>query len=142
MSDLRPELSKPEYAGLTDAEAVAVLNAPTVARPRQCIVTTRTLMADLGLDVADRILTALEAAATQNRALNRVLILLSPAEGGVDIGHRETRKQIETLAAAGVLQRNDADALLALGIEMISPAAAIGCGVVTEADVHAVRNYA
>lgn len=75
---------------------------PTQAgEPKQ--ITIRSMMSELGVTMADSILTSLEAASVQIPVLKRVLFLLEPAQGGIDIHDPESVAMIETLTIAGVL---------------------------------------
>lgn len=115
---LKAELAKPAYTGLTDAAARAALQSATVTRLRAYRATTRSLMADLGPTLADTILGKLETAAPTNKVIERTLKLLTPAEGGVDLGHPVTRAQMDALAGT-VLTASEVAALKALGEETV-----------------------
>ena len=112
----------------TDQEVLDWCNTPSVTRLREYMSTERTLMADLGPVMADAILTKLEA--VPDSVVQRVVKMLSPSQGGIDLGHPATRAQIDALVVGGVLLSEEGDALKGLGEEVVSPAVNAGFGVI------------
>jgi hypothetical protein len=84
---------------------------PVVVKHGENIITTRVLMNRLGLSMADSILTSLETASAQIPMLKRVLILLEPSQGGIDINHPETISMISQLEQMHVLSSVQVTAL-------------------------------
>jgi hypothetical protein len=78
------------------------------------MVTTRIMIAKIGLPMTDSILTSLELASSQIPMLKRVLSLLSPAEGGINFAHPQTIGMIAQLEQVGVLTGAQATALRSL----------------------------
>lgn len=130
------------YSGMTDQEAADSLNTPDRIVTCECRATIRSLMADLGPTEADDIITALEAAATNNNITARALKLLSPAEGGIDLGHASTRAQIDGLVTAGVLTSVQGTALKGLAEKTVSRAEELGLPVISAQMVNNARTMA
>lgn len=86
----------------------------TTAAPDHLYIDTRTLIDLTGLVMADQILSAMEQAAAVMPVLNRILKLLEPSQGGIDVHNPQTRGMIDQLEAGGVFTAEQAAALRAL----------------------------
>lgn len=64
---------------------------------------------------AEEVLQRLEQAAASNPVVRRALKWLSPAEGGLDVGHVSVRAMIDTLVSASVLTPEQATTIKSLG---------------------------
>lgn len=104
--------SEPANASRTDEEILAWLQEPS-GYFEEAVMNARSLMARVGAVRAARILDALEAAASLNSAVKWSISFLTAGDG-IDLGHPETRAQIQALAGAGVLTAEDRDLLLGL----------------------------
>lgn len=113
--------SNPDNESRTNEEVLSWLNTASVKITKETLVTEGILMAKLGASYADGILIKLESFASSNTVLSRALKLLSPSQGGVDIGGRYAIEMIETLVTGAVLTRKEGDDLKALGEYVVSP---------------------
>jgi hypothetical protein len=100
-----------EYRSWCISRASWMEPLPVVVKHGENIITTRVLMNRLGLSMADSILTSLETASAQIPMLKRVLILLEPSQGGIDINHPETISMISQLEQMHVLSSVQVTAL-------------------------------
>jgi hypothetical protein len=87
---------------------------PTGASQSELMVNHRVLINLLGLNMTSAILDALEAAAVNMPALKRVLFLLEPAQGGIDIHNPTSQTMLNQLETAGILTPEQATALRGL----------------------------
>lgn len=149
---LRDALAVPAYAGLSNAEAAAMLNAPTVERTRRfewrearrkailagrwsmVLVRARqtpSLPPVTGLDRA--ILAAINATSME------VDQEIDPA---IEDEWQVLLDGLDALVASNDLTAEVADAIRALGAEAVSPASEIGWPAVSEHDVAHARGMA
>lgn len=114
--DLKPlveELAKPEYAGKSDAEAAAMVNAKTVDRYNDTLITSRTLIVQLGLADAQQSLSALAVAAGSNALLDSMRITLCST--GIDFSNSITQSVIDQLYESQLISSDLAMRLKRLG---------------------------
>ena len=123
----------------TDEEVLAWCNEPSITRNKDYYATTRSLMGDLGPTMADIILSKLETVASSDSVLKRVVDMLSPSQGGINLGNPHTIAQIDALVVATVLTVEEGDALKSLGEEVVSPAVNAGLGVVKLGHIEEAR---
>lgn len=124
---LRELLATPPYNSMSDADAASALNAPlTSVLSEPVLVTSRKLYGSLGVTAAETILEKLEATATTNAMIRRVLQWLNPSEQGVDITSNITRTQIDALVSTGVLTSAEGASIKAIGEETISVGHSLG----------------
>ena len=121
----------------TDQEVADWCNTKGLISLQEKWVTERTLMAELGPVVADSIMTKLEA--STDSIVKRVVKMMSPSEGGIDVGHAATRAQLMAMSGT-LLSVEEVDALMGIAEILISPAEDAGLGFVTAGMVQAVRN--
>lgn len=131
--------SEPANAAKSDADVAVWLNTPSITRQAVSLLTTRSLMSELGPVMADSILTKLEAASSGNQILARTLMMMRPSEGGVDFGHAATRAQIDALVGAGVINQAEGNALQSLGNEQVSPGCNAGFGEISQPEITYAR---
>lgn len=132
---IQPQLT----ANQTDDQILTWVNTPSITRTVSKFISTRTMMADLGPTQADALLTKLEGIATQNSMVARVIKMLDPNQGGIDIGLAATRAAIDGLVTAGALSNSDSTALKSMGEETVSPAVNAGFYGVTLGDIQFAR---
>lgn len=132
-------------AGLSDRQAADYFNAPRVARPRERMITKRTLFSALGVVRGTAVIETLRGYASSDanpaRAIHaQIFDLLDRVEtGGLDISLPESRQFVADFVHAGLLSAGEAAALTALGQETVSLAEDAGLGRVHYWDVARVR---
>jgi hypothetical protein len=100
-------------AYINDQTIADVLNsAPGGVTYRSRFVTARVLLAELDPMAAATILDKLEAAAVVNSAVKWAMKYITT--DGIDIGHPSTQGMLQQLAAGGVLDATEADAVIGL----------------------------
>lgn len=114
------------YASMTDEQVAASLNNLDRPVTRPTPVTAKSLMALLDPATAATILDKLEAAASSNSAVKWILSFIQGDAEGVDLGHPNTRAQIDALAVAGVLTADEASLLKSLADSLVSRAEELG----------------
>lgn len=122
----------------SDEDIANWCNTPSVIVTKERFVTNRTLMAELGPAVSDTILNKLELAAQENSITQRVITMLKPSEGGIDVNLDAVRTQIAGLVPT-VLDQSEADAITSLANIEMSPASAAGLPVIRIGDVKYTR---
>lgn len=139
-AEIKAEIAKPEYAGLTDAQIATALRAVTATRVVEKMLTSRGLYAEVGPTVAETILQKLEGAAQvegpYKLVLTRAVDWLNAYAGGIDVGNVYTREMLDTLVTATVLTAEEAAALKDCANETYSPFVGV-----FEGDVAAARLY-
>lgn len=114
------------YASMTDEQVAASLNNQDRLITEPTMVTAKSLMALLDPATAAAILDKLEAAAASNSAVKWILSFIKGDAEGVDLGHPNTRAQVDALAAAGVLTADEASLLKSLADSLVSRAEELG----------------
>ena len=114
------------YASMTDEQVAASLNNLDRPVTRPTPVTAKSLMALLDPATAATILDKLEGAAASNSAVKWILSFIQGNAEGVDLGHQNTRAQIDALAVAGVLTADEASLLKSLADSLVSRAEELG----------------
>jgi hypothetical protein len=140
LAEIKAEIAKPEYAGLTDAQIATALQAVTATRVVERMLTSRGLYAELGPTMAETILQKLEGAAQvegpMKAVLARAVDWLNAYSGGIDVGNPYTRGMLDTLVTATVLTAEEVAALKAIAEETYNPFAGV-----YEGDVAAAKLY-
>lgn len=152
MSDyaaLRALLAEAPYAGLDDAAAVAALNAATVERPRRFRWREARRLAQLAgtwplVVVRARQTPVLPPGGAQDLAILAAINATSMDDDQeIDPANASEwaafSAGLSALTASGDLSEAVADAIRALGVEMVSPASEIGWGAVSVHDVAHAR---
>lgn len=139
---LSNEINQSQYAGMTDAEIAAALNAPGAStRRRVTIAELQARAMDVGVYVALRTAVADPAAPAQLRAICQTVLDLANAKfDTVDLDNASAATMFHGLVQAGVITPQQAAAIDALAtVPGVSRAQALGLGVVEEADIAAAR---
>ncbi|MGA2619845.1 MAG: hypothetical protein ABSF26_19705 [Thermoguttaceae bacterium] len=102
LAALQAELAKPQYSTMTDAQAMAVLNAPS-AQPCSCFGSFRTLANLLTAAEYNALRAALNAAASASALLTDMIAMLAlPGDeagngGGLDFGSAVLQSMVNQL---------------------------------------------
>ncbi len=110
---LAAEISKPEYAGMTDRQIADAINAATVPVICERLIGYGTVMEALGADAGAALLDALEALSASTPAVKWAMRLLD--KGDLNVGSTAVRAQLDALCAGGVMTALQRDSLKALG---------------------------
>jgi hypothetical protein len=110
-----------------------MMNAQIYSMPKERFVTARGVLAAHGAAGAT-ILDKLESAASSVSMIKWALSFLK-TDGGIDVGHANTRALIDQLAAGGVLTSTEAGLIKDMAIQPASRADILGLGYVREADI-------
>jgi hypothetical protein len=139
-TEIKAEIAKPEYNGLSDAQIASALQAVTATRVVEKMLTARGMYAALGPTAAETILQKLEGAAQVEgpfkAVLTRAVDWLNAYAGGIDVGNAYTRGMLDTLVTATVLTAEEVAALKAIAEETYNPFANV-----YEGDVAAAKLY-
>lgn len=140
---LATELQQPQYAGLTDAEIVATLNATTQERQAVPIAILQSTAMDIGVYTAIR--TAVLAASTPDdlRAVCQTVLDLAQARfDTVDLDSPGSVAMFAALLAAGVITAEQAATIDSLA-DHANPSRAtiLGLGAVALDDIRAARDW-
>lgn len=108
------------YAGMSDGELEAALNAKTRSRLVETRIGYGAIMSILGAVAGAAVLDNLEAIATSNSPVKWAMKLL--AVDNLNIGNAEARLQVDALAAAGAMTAAQAATLKALAEQLCSRA--------------------
>ena len=143
-STLADEISLPQYAGMTDTEIAAALNAPGVSTRRAVSLSALLAAAALnGSYAAVKAAAESEAAPAQVRGVcASVLVLLSGVFQEINLDDARVQASLGTLAQAGVLtaaQMAEIDGLA--DVPGRSRAQELGLGTVTVEDILAARDW-
>ncbi len=136
---LKLELAKPAYAGLSDDAAAALINSTMLTRTVSKFVSYRTMLAEIGPALTVSIKGKLDAASATNPLIALVASMMSPGEGGIDVGNPTTIAQIQDLQTGGLFSADEATALLGMAHEQYSFATTFGVPSVGAQDVTTVR---
>lgn len=143
-SALTTELQKPEYAGLTDADALAKLLAATETEVYSRRIDERDALNGMlaNSTQVDAFLAKLETIGQLNNLIGRVLKWFSLAAdqgGGLDVGNPRVRAEAAKLVGTAGITQAEIDSLLALAERSRSPATRIGWQDVELAHVRDAR---
>lgn len=140
---LATELALPAYVGMTDAEIVAALNAVTRTRQRVTVEALQGLAYRVGASRALRVVILTPETPPELRALcEEVLSLVSSRLSEVDLDDATAHQMFAALGQYRVLSAEQLAAIDALAdVTLPSRAAALGLGVVTEADIERSRTW-
>lgn len=143
-STLATEISLPQYAGMTDAEIAAALNAPGVpARRRVPISELQARAMEVSVYVALRTAVSDPSVPAQLRAVCQTVLDLANARfADVDLDNPASVQMFGTLQQAGIITPDQAAAIDALAtVPGVSRSAALGLGDVSEEDVARAREW-
>ena len=141
---LANEIALPTYAGMSDDEIVAALNALTApTRRRVPIADLQARAMETGVYTALRVVVGNAQAPAELRAIAQTVLDLANARfADIDLDNSASRQMFGALQAAGVLTQVQATEIDALAdVPGRSRAQEIGLGVVSEADVAAARDW-
>jgi len=114
------------YASMTDEQVAASLNTKDRQVVQPTLVTAKELMARMDPSVAAGILQKLESEAANNPVVKWIMSFITGGGEGIDLGHVNTRAQIDALVAAGVLTATEGASLKALAERTVSRAEELG----------------
>jgi len=117
----------------TDAEIATALNSPTIEVPQPFYVSYRTL---LGMFPIPRVEAMRIIIAAMSPTTDEIMAI--PDAGGIDVSMEITRQTLRAMVP-GVLTQLECDAVLALGVRMVSPLQAAGLPAYQEGDIAAAR---
>ena len=126
-------------ADKTDIEVAEWCNEQVIVRWRETLVTERTLMGTLGAVVADEVLTKLELAGEVIPAIARALKMMSPAQGGVDLGSDDSRGMMDYLVSVAMITPEDSALLKGMGEYYITRYQDVELESVMEGNVYQAR---
>lgn len=141
---LAVELQHAQYAGMTDAEVVAALNAlPAPTRRRVPLGELQARAMEAGIYTALRVVVGNAAAPAELRAVAQTVLDLANARfDDVDLDNLASRQMFGALQQAGVITAQQAEIIYALAtVQGFSRAVELGLGVVVEADIQAARDW-
>jgi hypothetical protein len=135
------EINLPQYAGMADTEIAAALNAASHTRQRVPVKALAAKARELQVTLALRTASLNDATPVQVRAIcQEVLSLVDGDIDSVDMDHPTSQAMFGALRQAGIISDQQAAAIDALAnVPVASRAAALGLGVVTEADIVQAR---
>jgi len=114
------------YSSMTDEQVASSLNTKDRTIVEPTLVTAKELMARMDPAVAASILQKLEDASATNSVIKWILSFLTGGSDGIDIGHANTRAQIDALVVDGVITSSEASSLKALAERAVSRAEELG----------------
>ena len=114
------------YSSMTDDQVASSLNAKDRNIVQPTLVTAKELMAMVDPTTAASILQKLEAEAANNAVVKWIMSFITGGGDGIDLGHANTRAQIDALVAAGVLTATEGASLKALAQRTVSRAEELG----------------
>lgn len=142
---LKAEIAGPAYAGLSDAQIAAALNAPTVDVHRDVPAREIETLLLRSTEWGKVVRTADGRRAAPEAIADICISLVTAAERGRDLASASEedfgrlQAMAEALVDAEVLSDTIRDALLALRTVQISRAAQLGLGAVTAGDVQTAK---
>lgn len=140
---LAGEIGQPQYAGMTDAEIAAALNAPGAStRRRVPIAELQARAMESGVYTALRVVVGNAQAPAELRAVAQTVLDLANARfADVDMDNASALQMFGALQQAGVITPQQTAAIDALAtVPGVSRAQVLGLSV-TEADVAVARNW-
>ena len=141
---LANEITVPQYAGMTDAEIVAALNAlPAPTRRRVPLAELQARAMEAGVYTALRVVVGNATAPAELRAVAQTVLDLANARfADVDLDNPASVQMFGALQQAGVITAQQAALIDALAtVPGVSRASSLGLGTVTETDVAKARNW-
>lgn len=136
------ELAKPEYAGLSDAEATALLRA----EDRQVLtlgsmVNERQIVAAFANPAdGEAFLLKLAEKGKTNPLLSRALGWLKPEAGGLDAGHPQTQAILDSFVGQAGITAEEVATVKALGFRTVSRLEELGLPQYDIGDVTRARS--
>ncbi len=143
-STLAAEISLPQYAGMTDTEIAAALNAPGVStRQRVPIAELQARAMESGVYTALRVVVGNAQAPAELRAVAQTVLDLANARfADVDMDNASAVQMFGALVQAGVLTQQQAAQIDGLAtVPGRSRAQELGLPAVTVEDVEAARDW-
>lgn len=137
------EISRGAYAGMTDAEIVAALNAVTVTRRRVPIAELQARAMETGVYTALRAAVASAQVPDDLKAVCQTVLDLAQARfADVDMDNAASVQMFGAIQQAGIITVQQAAAIDALA-NVVTPsrATALGLGAIAEADIQAARDW-
>lgn len=137
------EISQPAYAGMSDAEIAAVLNAASVTRQRVPYQTLAQKARELMVTYSLRVAAESPDTPVELKALAaEVLSLMGGDTEEINLDHPTSQQMLGMLLQAGVITPQQAAGIDALA-NVVTPSRAesLELGVVTEADIEAARDW-
>lgn len=141
---LSNEIAQSAYAGMTDAEIAAALNAPGAStRRRVPIAELQARAMESGVYTALRVVVGNAQAPAELRAVAQTVLDLANARfADVDMDNASAVQMFGTLQQAGVITAQQAAMIDALAtVPGESKAQRLGLGVVSEADIQVARDW-
>lgn len=141
---LAGEISQPQYAGMTDAEIVAVLNAPSAStRRRVPIAELQARAMESGVYTALRVVVGNAQAPAELRAIAQTVLDLANARfADVDMDNASAVQMFGALQQAGVITAQQSAQIDALAtVPGVSRVMMLGLDAVAEADIEAARDW-
>lgn len=141
LNKLRTILSKPEYAGTSNAQAAQLANQKRHEKVVETRMTYLGVAAKLGTDLTKKLISTLDTLANTDVLIREIRSDLKGGGFGIDVGHPVTRGLLDQIAAANTLPLKSADVNLIKGLAVIleSDADRVGLGPVEEKDVRLAR---
>ncbi|MBI2801246.1 MAG: hypothetical protein HYX63_13375 [Gammaproteobacteria bacterium] len=140
LAKLKALLTPPPYDKLSNGELVLALNAPTIKV--QGKIAKASLMQWAG---ANRGFTAMEKAAAhpnedvQNIGKAALAMFAASDVSTFDTSDPDNSVMMQTLVTVGILSAAAVTSLMARGVEMVTPAAQAGLGVVELGHIEAIK---
>jgi hypothetical protein len=141
---LSNEINQPQYAGMSDAEIAAALNAPGAStRRRVPIADLQARAMETGVYTALRVVVGNAQAPSELRAMAQTVLDLANARfADIDLDNSASRQMFGALQQAGVISQQQAAQIDALAtVPGRSRAQEIGLGVVVEVDIAAAWDW-
>lgn len=141
---LYSEISRPQYAGMSDAEITDALNTPGAStRRRVPIAELQAQAMESGVYTALRVVVGNAQAPAELRAVAQTVLDLANARfADVDMDNASAVQMFGALQQAGVITAQQAAQIDALAtVPGVSRAQVLGLGAVGEADVAAARDW-
>lgn len=141
---LSNEINQPQYAGMSDAEIAAALNAPGASTRRRVPIDDLQARAmETGVYTALRVVVGNAQAPSELRAMAQTVLDLANARfADIDLDNSASRQMFGALQQAGVISQQQAAQIDALAtVPGRSRAQEIGLGVVVEVDIAAAWDW-
>jgi hypothetical protein len=137
------EINSPTYAGMTDAEITAALNAETVTRQRVTIERLQATAMEVSVYVSLRTAIATPTTPPQVLALcQSALDLVNARFNDIDLDNPAAQSMFGALRQANIINAQQAAAIDALAnVSVPSRATVLGLGVVSETDIATARTW-
>jgi len=132
---LQAELASEAYAGMSNSQKLAAINAKAITVPNPGTYVTELGVIDtLGFEAGETFLSAIESAAQAMPTVARAVRWLKSTVG-IDVGNPIVQAQLNALVAGSVVTAEAANALIARGSKQISRAEQLGLGEVGDGHI-------